>query len=97
MQLVEAIRILREHEADLKKMGVKNLYMFGSTVRGEATSDSDVDLFYDHDPDAIGLREFFRIKDTAAEILGCEVDIMTRDSINRHVRPYAEQEAVLVF
>ena len=93
----EAIGKLRQHETDLRKMGVKSLYLFGSTARGEARSDSDVDLFFDYDPDRVGLRELFRIKDWAAEFLGCKADVMTRDSINPFIRPYAEEDAIRVF
>jgi predicted nucleotidyltransferase len=39
----EAISRLQQHEADLKRLGVEHLYMFGSTARGEAGDDSDVD------------------------------------------------------
>jgi len=93
----EAIGKLRQHETDLRKMGVKSLYLFGSTARVEARSDSDVDLFFDYDPDRVGLRELFRIKDSAAEFLGCKADVMTRDSINPFIRPYAEEDAIRLF
>jgi predicted nucleotidyltransferase len=62
MKRDEAIAKLRQHETDLRQMGVESLYLFGSTARGEARSDSDVDLFFDYDPDRLGLRELFRIK-----------------------------------
>ena len=97
MKRDEAIAKLRQHETDLRKMGVRSLYPFGSTARGEARSDSDVDLFFDYDPDRLGLRELFRIKNAAAEFLGCKADIMTRDSINPFIRPFAEEDAVRVF
>lgn len=45
MKRDEAIERLRQHEADLKRLGVEHLYMFGSTARSEARDDSDVDLF----------------------------------------------------
>ncbi len=48
MKRDEAISRLQQHEADLKRLGVEHLYMFGSTARGEATNDSDVDLFFDY-------------------------------------------------
>ena len=41
----EAIGRLLEHEAELKRLGVRTLYLFGSTARGEAGESSDVDLF----------------------------------------------------
>lgn len=97
MQRDEAIAKLRQREADLRKMGVESLYLFGSTARGKSRSDSDVDLFFDYDSDKVGLRELFRIKDSAAEYLGCKADVMTRDSINPFIRPYAEEDAIRVF
>jgi predicted nucleotidyltransferase len=33
----------------IKALGATSLYIFGSTVRDDATSDSDIDLFIDHD------------------------------------------------
>ena len=41
----EAISRSQQHEADLKRLGVEHLYMFGSTARDYAGDDSDVDLF----------------------------------------------------
>ncbi len=38
-----AITKLKEHEAESKHLGVEHLYLFGSTARGEAREDSDVD------------------------------------------------------
>jgi predicted nucleotidyltransferase len=44
MERDEAIGRLRQHEADLKRLGVEHLYMFGSMARGEANNDSGCDL-----------------------------------------------------
>jgi hypothetical protein len=48
MERGEAIAKLKQHEAELKRLGVEHLYLFGSTARDEAGEDSDVDLFFDH-------------------------------------------------
>lgn len=40
-----AIARLKEHEAELRRLGVQSLYVFGSTARDEAGPESDVDLF----------------------------------------------------
>ena len=45
MKRDEAISRLQQHEAELKRLGVEHLYMFGSTARDESGDDSDVDLF----------------------------------------------------
>jgi uncharacterized protein len=43
----EAVEKLKEHETELRWLGVERLYLFGSTARDEARPDSDVDLFFD--------------------------------------------------
>jgi uncharacterized protein len=45
MRRADAISLLKLHEAELKQLGVEHLYIFGSTARNEARSDSDIDLF----------------------------------------------------
>src|ERR1019366_7574126 len=65
MKRDEAIRRLQQHEADLKRLGVEHLYMFGSTARGEAGEDSDVDLFFDYEKGKLGLFELMDVKEYA--------------------------------
>ena len=93
----EAIRRLRRHEADLRRLGVEHLYMFGSTARGEAGADSDVDLFFDHEKGKLGLFELMDVKERTASILGHKADIMTRNSLHPRLRKRIEESAVLVF
>ena len=93
----EAISRLKQHEADLKRLGVEHLYMFGSTVRGEAKDDSDVDLFFDYQRGKLGLFELMDVKEYAANILGHKTDIMTRDSLHRTLRQQIEETAIRVF
>ena len=97
MDRTEAIARLQEHEVELKKLGVEHLYLFGSTARGEAGAESDVDLFFDYPRGKFGLYELMDVKETAARILGRKTDIMTRDSIHKALRARIEADAVPVF
>ena len=97
MERTEAIAKLREHEAELRQLGVQHLFLFGSTARGEAREDSDVDLFFDHERGTFGLYELMDVKDIAARILGRKTDIMTRGSIHKALRRDIEADAVSVF
>ncbi len=97
MKRDEAIGRLRRHEADLKRLGVAHLYIFGSTARGEARDDSDVDLFFDYEKGKFGLFELMDVKEYATNILGRNADIMTRDSLHKLLRPAIEALAVSVF
>ena len=97
MKRDEAISLLQQHEAELKRLGVEHLYMFGSTARGEAKDDSDVDLFFDYEKGKLGLFELMDVKEYAAGILGRKADIMTRDSLHKMLREKIESTAVRVF
>ena len=92
----EAIRRLKDHEAELRGLGVDRLYLFGSTASDTADPESDVDLFFDYQKGKLGLFGLMEIKDRASAILG-RTDIMTRDSIHPVLRLRVEQSAVLVF
>jgi uncharacterized protein len=93
----EAITKLREHEAELRQLGIQHLYLFGSTARGEAGEDSDVDLFFDYEKGKLGLFELMDVKEQTSRILGRKADIMTRDSLHKVLRKRIEASALQVF
>jgi len=97
MRRDEAIMRLKQHEAELHGLGVRHLYLFGSTARDEATAESDVDLFFDYDKGAFGLFALMQVKQRAAAILGQNTDIMTRDSLHEYLRPRIEAASVQIF
>jgi uncharacterized protein len=93
----DAIGKLKEHEAELRRLGVQHLYLFGSTARGEAREDSDVDLFFDYERGKLGLFELMDVKEETTRILGHKADIMTRDSLHKVLRSRIEASALQVF
>jgi uncharacterized protein len=97
MDRAHAIARLQEHEAELKRRGVQHLYLFGSTARGEAREDSDVDLFFDYERGKFSLFDLMDVQEAAARILGCKTDIITRDSLHRMLRERIETSALPVF
>ena len=97
MERAEAMSLLKQHEAELKQLGVEHLYMFGSTARNEARDDSDIDLFFDHARGQLGVYELMDVKEVARAILGHPTDIMTRASLHPALRKRIEETAVLVF
>src|SRR5215470_1651918 len=97
MKRDEIIARLRQHEADLKRLGVEHLYLFGSMARGDATEDSDIDLFFDYEKGKLGLFELMDVKAFTTSILGRTTDIMTRDSLHKTLRRTIEATALRVF
>jgi predicted nucleotidyltransferase len=71
------IAMLRAHEAELRRAGIRRLSLFGSVARGEAEADSDIDLAAELDPNArIGLFRLTALERRLAEILGRDVDLL---------------------
>ncbi len=66
----EAISRLLQHRADLRRLGVEHLYLFGSTARDEASADFDVDLFFDYQKGKLGLYELMDVKEYTSRLLG---------------------------
>jgi predicted nucleotidyltransferase len=97
MERSQAIATLRAHREELRKLGVESLYLFGSTARGEARADSDVDLFFDYQEGRFGLFDLMDVQEEASRILGRPADVMTRDSIHQALRARIEAGALRVF
>ncbi len=50
MRKAEVIRRIKAHEDEIAAFKAKTLYLYGSTVRDEATPASDIDVFIDPAP-----------------------------------------------
>lgn len=68
---------------------VRSVEVFGSLARGESRSGSDVDLLVDFLPGArFGLLEMGALKEDLEEMLGCAVDLVSRQAVEKSANPY---------
>jgi len=94
----QAIAEIALNTEALRARGVEATYLFGSTARGEARPDSDLDIFIDIAPD-----EKFSLLDLAGvhrllnESIGRKVDVTTRERLHPKLRGEIERDAVRVF
>jgi uncharacterized protein len=98
MNKAEAVKKLKRYSEAIRAMGATSLYVFGSTIRDEASEDSDIDLFIDYDPNGkFSLLDLVDIKLLLEAELGMAVDVTTRDSLHPMLKDDIEQSAVRVF
>lgn len=98
MKRSDALTCLREATKALRTLGVRHLYVFGSTARDTATGTSDVDIFVDRDPDKpLDLLGLAKIESYLESVLGTQVDVTTRGGLHPILRPDIEQQAIQVF
>jgi predicted nucleotidyltransferase len=84
----------REHILSIAaRHGARNVRIFGSMARGEATESSDVDFLVDLEPDR-SLFDLSALLLDFEELLGRKVDVVTEDSIYWLLRRRILKEAV---
>jgi predicted nucleotidyltransferase len=85
----------------LMPCGVKEVAVFGSVVRGEDMPDSDMDILValkpPHERPPLGLFKLIALEEELSEILGRKVDLVTEDSVSPYIRPYIENEKVILY
>ena len=87
-----ALKILKDHEPQLRASGVRSLVLFGSVARDEAKEDSDVDLVVDFDH-PVGYFAIFRLKALLEAWLGRRVD-STQDAVRPELEQRIDQEGL---
>ena len=96
--LASVIRRLRPHASEFGRLGIRQLYVYGSVARGDAKPWSDVDLFADlADEQRWNIVRWGHVLDRLEDILARRVDFAARRSLPDDVRGGAEAEAVAVF
>ena len=73
--------------------GARNIRVFGSVSRREAGTQSDVDILVKLEPGR-SLLDIVAIKQDLEDLLGCEVDVVTEESISPYIREQVLKEAV---
>jgi predicted nucleotidyltransferase len=73
--------------------GIRNIRVFGSVARRDATAGSDLDLLVDYVP---GQSEFafLRFCKEAEELIGRRVDVATAESLHLLIRDDVLREAI---
>jgi uncharacterized protein len=77
-----------------RRRHIRKLSLFGSTLRGNARPDSDVDLLVEFQPDSrVGLIQLARIERELSELIGRKVDLRTPADLSRYFRDEVLREA----
>ena len=92
----EALAILTRLKSELaSRFGVKRLALFGSTVRNQASPDSDIDIIVEFDGPSTS-KNYFGVQFLLEDEFGHPVDLVTEKAMRPELRPYIEREAVNV-
>ena len=79
-----------------KSFGIKSVSLFGSYARGDASSNSDVDLYIEKGK-LRSLFQYFEFVHALEKELGCHVDVVTTDINDTHFLSKITKEGVLIY
>ena len=86
--------IPRERLAEFcRRRHIRRLALFGSVLRDDFTSSSDVDVLIEFEPGHVPGLEFFRMERELSELLGRKVDLNTPAFLSSAFREQAIEEA----
>jgi predicted nucleotidyltransferase len=87
--------------APILKPYARRVSVFGSFARGEETPQSDIDLLMSLKPaeqrPPLGLFEVIRLEKELEKRLGRVVDLVTEESLDRHIKATVEKEKVILY
>jgi hypothetical protein len=90
----DVISRIRNAQSQLRTYGVARLKLFGSFVRGEQHSDSDVDLLVEFAPGRKTFDNFLAVCELLEASLKRRVELLTTESLSPHIGPRIMQEAL---
>lgn len=90
--ILSAIRKQKEHLE--KKFKIKEIGVFGSYVRGDQTSESDLDVLVNYSDDSIDIFDFLDLKEYLSTLMPMEVDLVMKDSLKPDIGKNILKEVV---
>ena len=76
---------------------IRRLALYGSVLRDDFTSHSDVDVLVEFEPGKTPGLAFFGMQDELSELLGRKVDLNTPAFLSRYFRDQVLREAKVVY
>ncbi|MBN1424223.1 nucleotidyltransferase family protein [Candidatus Fermentibacteria bacterium] len=90
----QLITLMQSVEPNIRELGVRRLALFGSSLRGDARPDSDIDLLVEFEPGRKSVDGFLALADLLEALLGVPVDLITTEALSPFIGPHILAEAV---
>ncbi len=81
-----------------RKFHVQELALFGSVLRDDFSDDSDIDILVEYEPWArIGLFHHFKLEEALAQILGRDVDLVSKGGLRSILKDEVLSTAEVIY
>lgn len=87
------LSLLKANKKRIQSYGVIKLSLFGSFVSNHPSPESDVDLLVEFDPAKKTYDNFMDLSFFLEDLLGRRVELITPQSLNKHIGPHIIKQA----
>jgi len=84
---------LLAHGSEIRSFGVSKLSIFGSFAKNRPGNDSDVDFLVEFDAGKKNYDNFMELSFYLEDLLDREVELVTPESLSRHIGPHILKQA----
>lgn len=88
----DILATIRTNDAELRKLSVRELALFGSFVRGDQTEASDIDFLVEFDQTTFD--NYLDTKELLESLFGRKIDLVIKSNIKPRLRERILSEAV---
>ncbi|MFN5370279.1 MAG: nucleotidyltransferase family protein [Bacteroidia bacterium] len=82
------LKTLQSNKLKLKKYGIRSIGLFGSCIRDEHSSLSDIDLLIDFEPEKENFDNFMAVCDLFEKIFKNEkIEVVTKNGLSPYIGP----------
>ncbi|MFM2214418.1 MAG: hypothetical protein RL427_1681 [Bacteroidota bacterium] len=84
----DILKTLKSNKIKLSKFGIRNVGLFGSYLRDEQSSESDIDLLIDFEPEKENFDNYMAVYDLFEKIFKNEkIEVVTKNGLSPHLGP----------
>ena len=86
---------IQSHKAELTRLGIKDIGLFGSYVREEQSDSSDIDILIDFEPEKENFDNYMAVYDIIEKLFKDErIEIVTKNGLSPYIGPQILKEVV---
>jgi predicted nucleotidyltransferase len=84
---MDVLGVIKKNEAEIKeRFGVKRIGIFGSSTRGEAKKDSDIDVLVEFEEGKKTFDNFMELAFFLEEVFGRKIDLVTAEALRPELK-----------
>ena len=86
MSATEIFKIIRQNKTKLSQFGVRQIGLFGSQSRGDATEESDLDFLVEFVPGEKNYDNYIELCFFLEDLFNKKIDLLTAESLSPHFK-----------